>query len=140
GLTKARDRNNLYMVARLNNTLGWLYQELGDFKGSVAFDREGTELGRRAKNPNVEISSLINLGLDHLHLGESGQALALLEETTERVEKQAFGAHRWRWSMHLGTYLAEVFLARYVPRGRKSTRLNSSLVAIAYAGFCLKNN
>ena len=112
GLTKARDRNNLYMVARLNNTLGWLYQELGDFKGSVAFDREGTELGRRAKNPNVEISSLINLGLDHLHLGESGQALALLEETTERVEKQAFGAHRWRWSMHLGTYLAEVFLAR----------------------------
>ena len=40
GLAKARDRNNLYMVARLSNTLGWLHQELGDFKRSVEFDRE----------------------------------------------------------------------------------------------------
>src|SRR3989475_6188044 len=27
GLTKAPDRDNLFMVARLNNTLWWLYQE-----------------------------------------------------------------------------------------------------------------
>ena len=27
-----------------------------------------------------------------------------------RVEKQGFGAHRWRWAMHLSTYLAEALL------------------------------
>ncbi len=111
GLGKARDRNNVYIAGRLTNTLGWLYQELGDFRRSVEYDREGVALGKSAKNPNVEISSLINLGLDRLNLGESRQALALLEETAERVEKFAFGAHRWRWSMHLAQYLAEALLA-----------------------------
>ncbi len=110
GLTKARDRNNLFIAARLQNTLGWLHQELGDFRRSVELDRESADLGRAAKNPNVEISALINLGLDHLNLGESPRALALFEETMVRVEKQGFGAHRWRWAMHLSTYLAEALL------------------------------
>ena len=31
GLAKSRERNNSFIVGRLTNTLGWLYQELGDF-------------------------------------------------------------------------------------------------------------
>ena len=111
GLAKARDRNNTYMVGRLYNTRGWLHQELGDFRGAVEFDRESVDLGQQAKNPNMEISALINLGLDYLHLGEPQRALSLLEDTMGRVEKQAFGAHRWRWTIHLGVYLAETLVA-----------------------------
>ena len=40
------------------------------------------------------------------------RAIALWEETQVRVDKHAFGAHRWRWSNHLATYLAEGLLAR----------------------------
>jgi tetratricopeptide (TPR) repeat protein len=111
GLVKARERNNSFIVGRLTNTLGWLYQELGDFRRAVEYNREAADIGRRVKNANVEVSSLINLGLDELALGDPRKALALLEETRERVEKFAFGAHRWRWSNHLSLYLSEALLA-----------------------------
>jgi tetratricopeptide (TPR) repeat protein len=100
GLTKARDRDNMFIVGRLTNILGWLHQELGNFQRAAAYDRDSADLGQRIGNSNVELSALINLGFDYLHLGESAKALALLENTLSRAEK-GFGAHRWRWSMHL---------------------------------------
>ena len=109
GLAKARDRDNKFIIGRLTNTLGWVYQELGDFTRAIEHDREAADLGRRIKNDNVEVSSLINLGFDHLHLGEPGKALTLLEETLRRAEK-GFGSHRWRWAMHVRAYLAETLI------------------------------
>src|SRR5712691_1280487 len=110
GLGKARDRKNAFIEGRLTNTLGWLHQELGDFRQALELDQESADLGRRMQNSNVEISALINLGLDSLSLGDPRRALALLEETQARMEKFAFGAHRWRWATHLSTYLAEALL------------------------------
>jgi tetratricopeptide (TPR) repeat protein len=112
GLRRARELQNGFIEGRLLNTLGWFHQELGDFRRALELDREAAEVGRRIKNPNVEVSSLINLGLDHLHLGDVDRAVALWEETQVRVDKHAFGAHRWRWSNHLAAYLAEGLLAR----------------------------
>jgi class 3 adenylate cyclase/tetratricopeptide (TPR) repeat protein len=114
-LAKARDRQNLFIVGRATNTLGWLHQELGDFGRALALDREAAELGQRTKNSNVEISALINVAWDQLHLGQPAEALALLLATQERVDKHAFGAHRWRWSMHLHMYVAEALLLRDEP-------------------------
>jgi tetratricopeptide (TPR) repeat protein len=111
GLTKARDRETVWVNGRLINSLGWLYQELGDFRRATELNRESQEMGQRIKNQNVEVSALINIGYDHLHLGETDKALAVLEDSLVRVEKSAFGAHRWRWTMHLATYLAETLLA-----------------------------
>ena len=110
GLRKAQERNNTFIGGRLTNTLGWFHQELGDFRRALEYDRQGAEIGKQAKNANVEISSLINLGLDHLHLGQTREALSLLEDTLIRVDKHAFGAHRWRWSNHLIMYVAEALL------------------------------
>jgi len=110
-LAKARDRNNVFFQGRMINTIGWLYQELGDFERSHEADRESLEIGRRIKNANVEMSAAINLGLDHLSLGNARRALPHLEDCLTRVEKFAFGAHRWRWGMHAGVYIAETLLA-----------------------------
>jgi tetratricopeptide (TPR) repeat protein len=110
GLALARDRDNKFILGRLGNSLGWLHQELGDFTLALEHDREAAELGRRIGNGNLEISSLINLGFDHLHLGEPARALALMEETMGRAEK-GFGSHRWRWRMHLFAYIAEALVA-----------------------------
>jgi class 3 adenylate cyclase/tetratricopeptide (TPR) repeat protein len=109
-LTKARDRDNTFLLGVLTNALGWLHQELGDFQRAVEYDRDSADLGQRTGISNVEISALINLGFDYLHLGEPAKALTLLETTLSRAEK-GFGAHRWRWTMHLCACIADTLLA-----------------------------
>jgi tetratricopeptide (TPR) repeat protein len=138
GLTKARERDNTFIVGRLTNTLGWLHQELGDFQRAAEYDRDSADLGQRIGNSNVEISALINLGFDYLHLGEPEKALTLLENTLSHAE-QGFGAHRWRWVMHLCACIAETLLVlgapdralTYVERGFSEARATGSMKYIA---------
>ncbi len=106
----ARERDNKFILGRVLNSRAWLCQELGDFRAAFERDQESLEVARG--NPNVEISSLINTAFDQLNLGDSAAALTLLEQTLARVEKQAFGAHRWRWTIHLYHYVAETLFAR----------------------------
>jgi tetratricopeptide (TPR) repeat protein len=113
-LIKARDRDSTLFVGRLTNTLGWLHQELGDFQRAVEYDRDSADLGQHIGNSNVEISALINLGFDYLHLGEPEKALTLRENTLNRVE-QGFGAHLWRWPMRLCACIADTLLALGAP-------------------------
>jgi len=110
GLGKARERGLNFNIGRLTNTLGWLHQELGDFRGAIEYDREGADLGQRFKLGNVEVSSLINLGIDYVHLGDPRRAITVLEETQDRIER-AFGAHRWRWAMRVVIPLTEALIA-----------------------------
>jgi len=63
----------------------------------------------RIKNGNVEISALINLGFDDLHTGKAKQALPYFEDILVRAG-EAFGAHRWRWSIHVMFGLAATLL------------------------------
>jgi tetratricopeptide (TPR) repeat protein len=107
GLTQAEERGNRFVQGRLLNTLGWFHHELCDFASAVTFNRQSVEVGRASGIDNVEISALINLGYDYLALGEQSQALACLEPTLARVEREGFGAHRWRWQMKLYLGLAE---------------------------------
>jgi tetratricopeptide (TPR) repeat protein len=105
GRELTRERDNNFILGRMTNTQGWLYQEFGDFVRAQELDRESADLGHRIKNGNVEISALINIGFDTYHQGAPDRAVALFEETLTRAEN-AFGAHRWRWSMHLRFGLA----------------------------------
>jgi len=138
GLPKARERNLNFNIGRLTNTRGWLYQELGDFQRSAEYNREGASLGEQFKTPNVEISSLINLGLDHVHLGDPRRALSLMEETLGRLEN-AFGAHRWRWGIRVVIPLAEALMAlgepekalAHLERGLVNARSTGSMKYVA---------
>ena len=56
-LVKSRERKSHYNVGRITNSLGWLHQEFGDFRGALELDREATELGRRHRIGNVEVSA-----------------------------------------------------------------------------------
>jgi tetratricopeptide (TPR) repeat protein len=94
---------------------------------------------------NVEISALINLGIDHLLLGQHERALSYLQPTLDRVQHEAFGAHRWRWRIRLLIGLAEVHYAqgmyeqalRYVEDGLKEAQTTSSQKYIA-KGWALR--
>src|SRR5262249_41687421 len=138
GLAKARDRDNPFIVGRLTNTQGWLHQEVGDFMRAAEYDRDSADLGQRTGNSHVEISALINLGFDYLHLGEPEKALTLLENTLSRAEK-GFGSHRWRWTMHLCACIADTLrilgdpdrALTQVERGFSEARATGSMKYVA---------
>jgi class 3 adenylate cyclase/tetratricopeptide (TPR) repeat protein len=139
GMTKAKERDNKFILGRLTNTLGWFHSEFGDVSRAVEYDHESIELGRTYRISNVEISALINLGLDYLALGQHERALSYLEPTLERVERGAFGAHRWRWKVRLLIGLAELSSTtgayeqalHYVEEGLKEARETSSQKYVA---------
>jgi DNA-binding SARP family transcriptional activator len=106
-MTQAEERGNAFVRGRLLNTLGWFHHELGDFAKAIAYNQASVELGRASRIDNVEISALINLGYDHLALDQPYRAFACFEPTLERVQREGFGAHKWRWQMKLFMGLAE---------------------------------
>ena len=139
GMTKAKERDNKFMVGRLTNTLGWFHSEFGDIARAIEYDQESNELGRMYRVSNVEISALINLGLDYFLLGQYERALSYLQPTLDRVQREAFGAHRWRWTIRLLIVLADVHYAtgaysqalRHVEEGLKEARATSSQKYVA---------
>jgi DNA-binding SARP family transcriptional activator len=106
-MAQAKERGNKFVEGRLLNTLGWFHHEFGDFSGALAYDQRSAELGRTAHINNVEISASINIAYDYLALGQLSQAQAAFESMLERVQREGFGAHKWRWQMKLYMGLAE---------------------------------
>jgi class 3 adenylate cyclase/tetratricopeptide (TPR) repeat protein len=145
GMTKAKERENRFAVGRLTNTLGWFHSEFGDVSHALDYDYESMELGRSSRISNVEISALINLGLDYLALGQYDRALSYLEPTLDRVQREAFGAHRWRWKIRLFIGLAELSYTtgayeqalRYVEEGFREAQATSSQKYVA-KGWALR--
>ncbi len=114
-MKKAKERNKKFIIARLTNSQGWFYSELGDVARAVEYDQMGYELGRTAKVSNAEISSLINLGMDYIRLEQLDRARTLMEETLDRVERKAFGSHRWRWKIRLLVGLGQLWKMEQKP-------------------------
>ena len=143
GMAKAEERESKLIIGRLINTLGWFHRECGDLSHAIEYDQESMELGRTCSIGSVEVSALINLGLDALALGQQARAVSYLAPTLDRVVREAFGAHRWRWQMRILTGLAELSYTtgdrdqalRYVEEGLKEAQRTSSqkYVALGWA-------
>ena len=87
------------------------------FTGSWAISPVRSSMIRRASNWDGQrvlrtwrCSALINLGFDYLVLGQHARAVSYLEPTLDRVEREAFGHHRWRWKMRLCTWACRAIL------------------------------
>lgn len=147
GMTTANERQNTFFVGRLTNTLGWFAREFGALSRAVELDRGSMELGHASGISNVEISALINLGLDYLALGQYERAVASLKPTLERVQHEAFGVHKWRWQMKLLIGLAEVHYVmgayeeafHFVEKGLQQARATGSQKYVARA-WALQGN
>jgi tetratricopeptide (TPR) repeat protein len=107
-MTKAQDRESMRDIGRLTNTQGWFHREFGDLSSAVEYDQESMELGQSHHIANVEVSALINLGLDYLALRQYERASSYLVPTLDRVQREAFGVHRWRWTIRLLIGLADL--------------------------------
>jgi tetratricopeptide (TPR) repeat protein len=139
GMTKAQDRESMRHIGRLTNTQGWFHREFGDLSSAVEYDQESMELGQSHHIANVEVSALINLGLDYLALRQYERASSYLVPTLDRVQREAFGVHRWRWTIRLLIGLADLAYTtsdydqalRYVEEGLKEAQRTSSQKYIA---------
>src|SRR6185503_16616494 len=83
---------------------------LGQYVEALATIDDGLAKGRDRNNSFIVGLLTNSLGWFYQDLGDPRRALALMEETYERVVKSAFGAHRWRWSLHLNAYLSEALI------------------------------
>jgi tetratricopeptide (TPR) repeat protein len=143
--TKAQERNMPFHLSRIHNTLGWFHRELDDLPRAVEYDRESVELGRTVPIANAEISGLVNLGLDYLALNQYERSRSSLESTLERVQREGFGSHRWRWTIRLIIGLGELAYItgnydqalRYVEEALKEAQRTSSQKYIAL-GWALR--
>jgi tetratricopeptide (TPR) repeat protein len=142
-MTKAHEQHNMFLLSRMQNHLGWFCRELGAVSRAAELDHESTDLGRTHGIANVEISALINLGWDYLALGQHTRAWSYLAPTLDRVVREAFGSHNWRWQMRILLGLAELSSTtgdhdqalRYVEEGLKEAQRTASqkYVALGWA-------
>ena len=139
-LVKARERKSHFNVGRITNTLGWLHQELGDFRRALELNREAAALGRHHQIGNIEISAQLDIGCALVRGGEPGPALSVFEEMIGRVEK-GLGSHRWRWDIRVSVGIAEALMA--LGRGTEALKWIDRAVSTArptgsakYLGKC----
>ncbi|MBW1842968.1 MAG: AAA family ATPase, partial [Deltaproteobacteria bacterium] len=105
--------------ARLLNTVGWSYAELGCHAQAIEHNRMGTEiaqemvkLGLVAGAPELYANAAINLAGNLTALGEINAAAEQLAAIQEQHDTDDDPWMRWRWSLHLHDGLARVDLAR----------------------------
>jgi tetratricopeptide (TPR) repeat protein len=53
--------------------------------------------------------------MDYIHLEQPDRARTLMEETLDRVEREAFGSHRWRWKIRLLVGLGQLWKMKQEP-------------------------
>jgi tetratricopeptide (TPR) repeat protein len=104
--------------ARLLNTVGWFYAELGCHSHAIEHNRMGTEIAREmvtlglvAGAPELYANSAINLAGNLTALGELEAAAEQLAAIQEQHDTDNDPWMRWRWSLHLHDALARVDLA-----------------------------
>ncbi|MCH8083812.1 MAG: AAA family ATPase [Myxococcales bacterium] len=105
--------------ARLLDTVGWVYAELGCHSQAIEHNRMGTEIAREmvdlglvAGAPELYANAAINLAGNLTALGELDAAAEQLAAIQEQHDTDKDPWMRWRWSLHLQDALARVDLAR----------------------------
>ncbi|MBW2493627.1 MAG: AAA family ATPase [Deltaproteobacteria bacterium] len=105
--------------ARLLNTVGWSYAELGCHAQAIEHNRMGTEIAREmvklglvAGAPELYANAAVNLAGNLTALGEIEAAAEQLAAIQEQHDTDEDPWMRWRWSLHLQDGLARVDLAR----------------------------
>jgi hypothetical protein len=117
GMELAERHGEGFWLARLPNTLGWLYRELGDVETALRLDDESARVAREKERSETARTGLagaanaqINLAYDCLALGELARALTHLDQARALYDRDVWMG--WRYKIRLEAALAEHALAR----------------------------
>jgi tetratricopeptide (TPR) repeat protein len=123
GLSRCQQIGDRAIQARLLNTLGWTYAEIGCHERAAEFNRRGTELAREAVDlgvmagaPELYANGAINLAGNLLALGRSDDAAEQLAPIQRQLETDSDPWMSWRWSAHLLHAQARLALAAGDPQ------------------------
>jgi serine/threonine protein kinase/tetratricopeptide (TPR) repeat protein len=99
-----------FWLPRLPNCIGWIHREVQDFDGALKHDQHGLEVGREHHVLEAQANSLINLGIDYDHTGQSENTLLTFSEAESIFERDAW--FRWRYNIRLQAGTCEHWLAK----------------------------
>jgi tetratricopeptide (TPR) repeat protein len=119
-----------YYAARVPNTFGWIYRELGLVEEALAWDAQAvreTEVGDWPGLYEARANSLLNLASDLIELHRLAEAEEALDQAAEATERDEF--MRWRNKNRLSLCRGELALAR----GEYERALEHALAATAEA-------
>jgi DNA-binding CsgD family transcriptional regulator/tetratricopeptide (TPR) repeat protein len=130
GLNHAEESGESHYLAKLLNTLGFLYQELGDAESALHWDKQALAACRRAgidRNWEAECYTLLNLADDELLAGRIQAAAGYRQEVETILELVQMSRYRVINRYHL--VCAELALAQ----GDADAALQSTAAAAGLA-------
>lgn len=95
---------------RIPNCIGWVYREMQDFVRAREYNSRGLEVGRKANVLEAQANSLINLGIDYKHAGESEKTRESFREVKDIFRRDAW--FRWRYKIRLQAGQCEHLIAQ----------------------------
>jgi DNA-binding CsgD family transcriptional regulator/DNA-binding SARP family transcriptional activator len=113
GLNHAEESGESHYLAKLLNTLGFLYQELGDAESALHWDKQALAACRRAgidRNWEAECYTLLNLADDELLAGRIQAAASYRQEVETILDRAQMSRYRVVNRYHL--VCAELALAQ----------------------------
>jgi serine/threonine protein kinase/tetratricopeptide (TPR) repeat protein len=99
-----------YWLARLPNTFGWLYRELGDQQTSHDLNLGNVKLAGEFGMPEGAANAHINLGIDYLSFGELERAYEHLEAAQKIFAEDIW--FRWRYNIRLQAAMAQYWIMK----------------------------
>jgi tetratricopeptide (TPR) repeat protein len=106
----ARRNDDRYWLPRLTSHLGWVHRELGALGRAREHDAEAVRIAREWPVWGPEPEVLLNLCVDHVREGRTGEAQALLAELQAETERRSW--LRWISELRLAAATAEHWAAR----------------------------
>lgn len=106
----AEESDDRWWLARLPNTVGWIYQELNDAETAFHYNAQGVEAAQQFPWPEPLGNALVNLGVDWLWRQDLTEARRCFDSAAQLLGRDE--TMQWRWEARLWLGLGEWWLAR----------------------------
>jgi class 3 adenylate cyclase/tetratricopeptide (TPR) repeat protein len=109
GLERLDVGDDRFWRPRFLNTLGWVMAEEGNLKEALRLNKASLDEAKETGNPETIHNAAINVGENHLRLGNLEDARKVLDETWKEVKRPGISYNRWRYKTRLLIALGELY-------------------------------
>lgn len=129
GLNHLEIGDERFWRPRFLNTLGWVLCEAGEIEEALRLNEQALEEALPTNNPETIHNAEINVGENHLQMGDVDKAGEVLENAWDKVKGPGISYVRWRYKIRLLIALAEL----YEKTGERKKALNFANKALKMA-------
>jgi tetratricopeptide (TPR) repeat protein len=129
GLNHLEIGDERFWRPRFLNTLGWVHAEAGEMEEALRLNEQALEEALPTNNPETIHNAEINVGENHLQMGNVDKARDVLENAWDEIKGPGISYVRWRYKTRLLIALAEL----YEKSGERKKALNFANKALKTA-------